>query len=84
MVDLAVISIWIDRLVLVEARDGTHRLLLHVLCLELSVLGVVLMAIDDDRRHSIVLMIMSHVDIRSCRSLRMIMVVPSAVGLENS
>lgn len=64
--DFTVISVRIDRLVLVEARDGAHRLLLHVLCLDLSVLWVVLMAIDDDRRHSIVLMVMSHVDVRSC------------------
>lgn len=79
--DLAVVSVRVDCLVLVEARDGPHLLLHRVLCLELRVLGmVVLMAVDDDRWRSVVLVVVANVDVRPRRSLRVIMVISSAVN----
>lgn len=78
--DLSVVSVRVDRLILVEARNWSHLLLHHVLCLDLRVLRmVVLMAINDYRRSSIVLLIMSDVNIRPYRSLRVVMVISSAV-----
>lgn len=63
--NLAVVTVGIYGLVLVEAGDRAHgMLLLHGdLRLQLSVLGVILMAVDDDRGRSVVLMVLSHVDV---------------------
>lgn len=83
--DLSVVSVRVDRLVLVEARDGSHWLLLHgELWLKLSVLWMIFMAIDDNWRHPAVLMIVSHINVRSRWSLRVIMVIPSAIGKQMS
>lgn len=82
LANLAVVSIRIDRLVFVEARNRSHRLRLHrVLRLrKVRVLRMmVFMAIHDDGWHSIVLMIMAHVDVWSRRPLRMIMMISSTV-----
>jgi hypothetical protein len=64
--NLPVVPVRVDRLVLVEARDRSHLLLHQVLRLHLRVLGmVILMAVDDDRRRSIVLVVVTNIDVRS-------------------
>lgn len=63
--NLPVVAIWIDRLVFVKARGGSYVLLLlhRMLRMQLRVLWMIFMAIDNDRRRSAVLMIVTHVDI---------------------
>lgn len=63
--ELAVVTVGVDGLVLVEAGDRTHgMLLLHGdLRLQLGVLGVILMAVDDDWGRSVVSHVLSNVDV---------------------
>lgn len=84
--DLSVISVGVDCLVFIEGRDRTHLLLQHVLLsLKLLVLRVViLMAIDNDRWRSVVLVIVADVDVRPRRSLWVIMMISSAVNGQKS
>lgn len=72
--DFPIISVRIDCFVFVKARSRSYVLmLLHdVLWL---MLRMILMAIDDDWRCSVILMIVPHVDIRPYRALRVVMLV---------
>lgn len=54
-------TVRVDGLVFVEAGDRAHGMLL--LHLHLRVLGVILMAVDDDWGRAVVLMVLPHVDV---------------------
>lgn len=58
-------TVRVDGLIFVKAGDRAHgMLLLHGdLRLQLRVLGVILMAVDDDWGRAVVLMVLSHVDV---------------------
>lgn len=59
--ELAVVTVRVDGLVFVEAGDRAHGILL--LHLQLRVLGVILMAVDDNRGRAVVVVVLSHVDV---------------------
>lgn len=76
---LSIMSVWIYCLVFVVARDGSYMLhWLRLVMLGGCLLGILVSICN--RRNSIVLMIVWQVDV-SCRPLRMIMMISSALKI---